>query len=166
MAAVTRSGTGAFSTVASATTTGTPARVPGVPGIVWISDLGRNHLTLSWDPPGNDGGAPITGYQYVVSLPCEDGSESSCGFGDAIDTGATSVTMRNLNRNGTYNFRVRAMNAVDGSGWSCDSFAFIRPSTPARVIVSPTTLNVNEGGSATYNVRLSTQPTRPINVLL
>ena len=168
VAAVTGTGTGAFSSVASATTAGTPARVPGVPRIVWISDLGRDHLTLSWDPPGSDGGAPITGYQYAVSRPCEDGSEASCGFGGAIDTGATSVTLRNLKANGAYYFRVRAMNAVGGSGWSRDAYtlAFIRPSSPARVIVSPTTLNVDEGGSATYNVRLSTSPTRPVQVYL
>ena len=36
--------------------------VPGAPGIPDVSDVLAESMTVSWTPPTNDGGSPITGY--------------------------------------------------------------------------------------------------------
>ena len=67
---------------------------------------GDQQVTLRWRAPTNDGGEPITHYEYE-----QDGS------GTWISTGgtATSHTVTGLNNGQTYMFRVRAVNAL-GSG--------------------------------------------------
>ena len=63
-------------------------------------------MTLRWRAPTNDGGEPITHYEYE-----QDGS------GTWISTGSTdtSHTVTGLNNGQTYTFRVRAVNAL-GNG--------------------------------------------------
>ena len=63
-------------------------------------------MTLRWRAPTNDGGEPITHYEYELD-----------GSGTWISTGstATSHTVTGLNNGQTYTFRVRAVNAL-GNG--------------------------------------------------
>ena len=35
---------------------------PGPPGNLKATDWDKDHVDLAWEPPKNDGGAPITGY--------------------------------------------------------------------------------------------------------
>ena len=35
---------------------------PGPPGRPEITDYDKNHVDLKWEPPKNDGGAPVTKY--------------------------------------------------------------------------------------------------------
>ena len=67
---------------------------------------GDQQVTLRWRAPTNDGGEPITHYEYE-----QDGS------GTWISTGSTdtSHTVRGLNNGQTYMFRVRAVNTL-GNG--------------------------------------------------
>ena len=67
---------------------------------------GDGQVTLRWRPPTNDGGEPITHYEYELD-----------GSGTWISTGstATSHTVTGLNNGQTYTFRVRAVNAL-GNG--------------------------------------------------
>ena len=67
---------------------------------------GDGQVTLRWRAPANDGGEPITHYEYE-----QDGS------GTWISTGgtATSHTVTGLNNGQTYMFRVRAVNTL-GNG--------------------------------------------------
>ncbi len=67
---------------------------------------GDQQVTLRWRAPANDGGEPITHYEYE-----QDGS------GTWISTGgtATSHTVTGLNNGQTYMFRVRAVNTL-GNG--------------------------------------------------
>ena len=76
-------------------------------------------MTLRWRAPPNDGGEPITHYEYE-----QDGS------GTWISTGgtATSHTVTGLNNGQTYMFRVRAVNAL-GSGAVVTLEATPSPST-------------------------------------
>ena len=80
---------------------------------------GDQQVTLRWRAPPNDGGEPITHYEYE-----QDGS------GTWISTGgtATSHTVRGLNNGQTYMFRVRAVNAL-GSGAVVTLEATPSPST-------------------------------------
>ena len=80
---------------------------------------GDQQVTLRWRAPTNDGGEPITHYEYE-----QDGS------GTWISTGgtATSHTVTGLNNGQTYTFRVRAVNAL-GNGAVVTLEATPSPST-------------------------------------
>ena len=39
-----------------------PPDEPGPPGNLKATDWDKDHVDLAWEPPRNDGGAPITGY--------------------------------------------------------------------------------------------------------
>ena len=67
---------------------------------------GDGQVTLRWRAPMNDGGEPITHYEYEL-----DGS----GTWISTDSTATSHTVTGLNNGQTYTFRVRAVNAL-GNG--------------------------------------------------
>ena len=159
-------GTGPFSTAVDATTLDDPAQPPGPPLLIRLSDVSRNQVTLTWDPPASDGGAPVTGYEYQVAVPCKDDPSVNCGFtGDDIKaTTGTSIRITDINTDGDYFFQVRAVNPIGESGWSRDIQTTLRPSTNGMVIVSPTTITVNEGDTVTYTVRLSTAPPHPVTV--
>ena len=80
---------------------------------------GDGQVTLRWRAPANDGGDPITHYEYE-----QDGS------GTWISTGSTdtSHTVTGLNNGQTYIFRVRAVNA-QGNGAVVTLEATPSPST-------------------------------------
>ena len=67
---------------------------------------GDGQVTLRWRAPTNDGGEPITHYEYELD-----------GSGTWISTGSTATrhTVTGLNNGQTYTFRVRAVNAL-GNG--------------------------------------------------
>ena len=171
VAAFNGAGTGPYSEAKSATTTGDPATAPGTPTLFRLSEVGRNQVTIAWDPPSDDGGAPVTGYEYEAAVPCEDDpntpeneSEYNCGFtGDDIrETTGTSARITGLSTDGDYFFQVRAVNIIGKGEWSRDIQATLRPSTSSQVQVSPTTITVNEGATVTYTIRLSTAPPHPV----
>ena len=175
VAAYNAAGTGPYSDVKSATTTGDPATPPAAPALLRFSNVGRNHVTIAWDPPEDDGGAPVTGYEYEAAVPCKDNpntpeneSEVNCGFtGDDIKaTTGTSARISGLNTDGSYDFRVRAVNLVGKGEWTSAIYAILHPSTSGQVRVSPTTITVNEGATVTYTISLSTAPPHPVQVYI
>ena len=93
--------------------------VPGSP--TGVSAVGGNALaTVSWTPPGSDGGNPITGYT-VTSSPG--------GLAVAAGAAQTSAVVNGLTNETPYTFTVTATNAA-GSGL---------PSAPSNP-VTPTAL--------------------------
>ena len=159
-------GTGAYSNVESATTTGDPATAPEPPTLLRFSAVGRNQVTLAWDPPDDDGGAPVSGYEYVVARPCPPPGTGTCSFtGDDIKaTTSTSASISGLSAKGDYQFQVRAVNPVGKGDWTWDIRATLNPSQSGLLQVSPVTVNVNEGATASYTVRLSHAPPHPVYV--
>ena len=171
VAATNGAGTGPYSEAKSATTTGDPATVPGMPMLPRLSDVSRNQVTIAWDPPEDDGGAPVSGYEYEAAVPCEDDpetpgneSEFNCGFTgqDIGETTGTSARISGLSTDGDHFFQVRAVNPVGKGEWVRNVQAILRPSSPARVVVSPTTITGNEGNTMSYTVRLSHAPPHPV----
>jgi len=67
----------------------------------------RNHVELTWKPPTDDGGSPIT--NYVVEY-CEEAAFRwlPAGEGDAVL--GTRYVVRGLTENTAYKFRVAAQN--------------------------------------------------------
>ena len=167
VAAFNGAGTGPYSDAMSATTTGDPATEPGPPTLLRLSEVSRNQVTIAWDPPDDDGGVPVSGYEYEVASPCEDAPTVNCDFNgeDITLTTATSARISGITNDGHYYFRVRAVNLIGSGEWSRASpTAVLRPSTGALVQVSPTTITVNEGATVTYTIRLSTAPPHPVEV--
>ena len=171
VAAFNSAGTGPYSDVESATTTGDPATAPKPPALLRFSSVGRSEVTIAWDPPEDNGGAPVTGYEYEAAVPCKDDpntpeneSEFNCGYtGDDIrTTTGTSARISGLTTDGSYDFRVRAVNIVGKGDWTPALYAILRPSTSAQVRVSPTTITVNEGATVTYTISLSAAPPHPV----
>ena len=168
VAAYNGAGTGPYSEAKSATTEGDPATAPSPPVLLRFSDVGRNQVTIAWDPPSEDGGAPVSGYEYEVAAPCEDNPSSNCGFGVGSEkaTTNTSVRISNLKLDGDYYFRVRAVNPVGKGEWTTELPSLLKPSLSGQVRVNPTTITVDEGDTVTYTVRLSTQPPHPAELFV
>ena len=99
VAATNGAGTGPYSNVESASTNGDPATAPKPPMLFLLSEVGRNQVTIAWDPPEDDGGAPVSGYEYEVARPCEDNPASNCGYTglDIEETTGTSARITGLN---------------------------------------------------------------------
>ena len=113
--AVNSAGQSAASNSRTATTTTT---APEAPESLRFTP-GDQQVTLRWRAPTNDGGEPITHYEYE-----QDGS------GTWISTGSTATThtVTGLNNGQTYIFRVRAVNAL-GNGAVVTLEATPSPST-------------------------------------
>ena len=114
--AVNSVGRGAESKPASAI----PATVPGAPRVLnAIPDDGK--ATLRWEPPSDNGGLPVTGYQYSLK-------EGDGRFGDWISIGQsasdkTSYEVVDLKNGVTYSFRVRAVNEAGAGEVSAEASA-------------------------------------------
>ncbi len=159
-------GAGPFSAVKSATTTGVPATAPSAPAMVRVSSVSRGRVTLEWAAPEDDGGAPLSGYEYEYSLGTDcpnDPGQYCVTYSDVTTTTGTSATITGLTTTGLYGFSVRAVNPV-GRGQAAGAQARLAPSTGDAVRVSPVSFNVDEGDSFTYTVRLATAPPHPVVV--
>ena len=142
--------------------------VPLWPENLRFSSVDRTSVTLVWDPPVDDGGTPVTSYEYRVSGPCASGADAICDIVAPTRVSGTSVRVSGLNREGDYQFEVRALNAVGAGDWSQSMQKSVGPATAGggRVILSPSRLAVPEGGQATYRVKLSRSPTQPVWVVM
>jgi DNA-binding beta-propeller fold protein YncE len=98
----------------SATVPNPPTAVTGI--------AGDGSVTVSWDPPGIDGGSPITGYTVTASP----------GGATCTTTGQTSCVVTGLANGTGYTFTVTARNAEGTSSPSSPSgtvtpTAFVEP---------------------------------------
>ncbi|XP_067613922.1 twitchin isoform X10 [Eurosta solidaginis] len=83
-----------------------PYTITGKPGLPKIEDYNERMVKLKWEPPGHDGGTPITG--YVVEK-----KEKYSPVWDEVlttDTPTPQATVVDLNEGSVYQFRVRAIN--------------------------------------------------------
>ena len=93
---------------------------------------GNGEVTLTWDPPANDGGSDITGYEYRV----DQGDWKDAGAADA-----RSVVVSDLDNLTSYTFSLRAGNAA-GPGTAATVRATPRaeltaPSIPRNLAAEP-----------------------------
>lgn len=105
--------------------TATPVTVPYAPTITGITD-GNTQLTVAFTPPA-DGGATITGYQYLVN-----NSSYTCA-GLVTDISGNTFTITGLTNGTTYQVFISAVNRI-GNGLPSNR----EPGTPATVPSAPT----------------------------
>lgn len=81
--------------------------VPEKPvGPMKIFDITKDSVTLTWKPPGNDGGAPITGY----NIEYRDVNKPTWDRAGSVDSTTLSWKQTNLLEDSEYVFRVTAVN--------------------------------------------------------
>ncbi|MYB64113.1 fibronectin type III domain-containing protein [Candidatus Poribacteria bacterium] len=92
--------------------------VPSIPQSVSASPgQSRWSVSLSWAAPSSDGGSAITGYEYQYRRYYAGTWESWSSW---QSVSSTSTTVTGLISNGTYEFRLRAVNSV-GTSSNTDS---------------------------------------------
>ncbi|WP_449281833.1 fibronectin type III domain-containing protein [Leucobacter sp.] len=127
--AVNAVGAGPATTVAA-----TPATVPGAPGIASVDDNGAGALEVAFTPPAQDGGSPITGYEYStdggLSWAAADGGSSPLTITQGSDGGA-------LDPETVYPVALRAVNGA-GAGPASSAVNTLGPVPP--VLAGPPTI--------------------------
>ncbi|MYI06342.1 MAG: hypothetical protein F4059_03190, partial [Gemmatimonadetes bacterium] len=136
VAAINSVGTGAFSTVAHATTL---ALVPGAPRNLEATAAGHTTIDLEWDAPAQTGGASITGYRIEVS---EDRRRTWRTLVRNTGSNVTRYSHRGLSPRTTRHYRVIAMNRVGRGPASNVAFA----TTDADLPGTPTGLQATADG--------------------
>ena len=154
VAATHAGGTGPFTARACATTEGAPTDLPGEPENLRIAQVGSNYVTLDWDPPSVGGEAEY--YEY----------RSNNGQAVRVTPGtATSVRVGNLAPQASYGFQVRAGNSYGPGKWSPEVYVTLHRAA-GTLVASPLDLNLDKGGSGSFNVRLKSSPEWPMFVHL
>ncbi|CAF0846330.1 unnamed protein product [Brachionus calyciflorus] len=115
-----------------------PFSLPDAPKELKLVNQSSETAVLTWEPPAQDGGAKITGYNLEMN---ECGSDDWFPVNDSLIRG-TSFTVENLKPNIGYNFRIKAKNPV---GWSAPSKQeltvvlkpeFVKPEAPGAPSVT------------------------------
>ena len=154
VSAINAIGTGPASNVATVTTSAGPPRKPT--GLMVTE--GHRAVKLDWTAPADDGGSPITGYEYTPEAVL---------LTPVVATGNTSPThiVDNLADN-NYLFVVRAVNAIGPGPWSSNADAAIGTIGPATVTIAGDG-GVTEGAAASFTLRASKpvlSSAKPLNV--
>lgn len=99
---------------------------PDAPTRVKIVDVSKGTVTLTWKPPRNDGGSPVT--HYIVERLWWDSSgeqKESWRQCNRRDIDSTTFKVEDLHDGAEYEFRVKAVNEVGAS----------RPSSTAGPVI-------------------------------
>jgi uncharacterized repeat protein (TIGR02543 family) len=163
VAAVTTIATSAQS---SSSSPATPAGVPSAPANVVATVSGAN-MTVTFDPPSDNGGSAITSY---IATPSPATAGSSCS---ATPATSTTYTCTGLTAGTNYTYTVKAVNNKGNSSDSLASTAVTavaRPSAPlnvsAVITAGTTTLSAtvsfdppaNENGSPVTSYTVTASP--------
>lgn len=116
--------------------------VPGAP-ILSANPSSATSVSLSWSPPTNDGGSPITGYKIEYS---SDASQYNILVANTGNT-QTSYTHNSLTTGKTYTYRVTAINAI-GVGNPSNTISVqphetLTPNITSAVAISPTSISIS-----------------------
>ncbi len=106
--------------------------------------VGDRSVRLNWQVPSDDGGSPITGYEYRVDT----------GPWTATGGTGTTYTVTNLNNDQEYSLSVRAVNDI-GNGAAAGPLMVTPTPVTLTIIPAPGGANITEGAAARFHVRLS-----------
>ncbi len=137
--AINSEGTSGVSNVADETTP-TGDGTPSTPRNLKPTAIGKTQIDLSWDPPGDEGNSPVTGYNIQVS---EGGGNTWTDLEANTGNTATTYEHTGLNPGTTYAYRVFAINSsVDnpepaGDHVNAMTFPLDAPDVPENLRAEP-----------------------------
>ena len=138
---------------ASGQISATPATNPGIPaGVTAVA--GNGQATISFTPPSDNGGSPITGY-IVIANP---GNITASGTG-------TSITITGLTNGTDYTFTVKAVNSVGMSEESSPSNT-VRPYRPSSGDGGSASPSVPSGGGGSSSPSVPSSPDSGVVILV
>ena len=152
MAATYAGGTGPFAARACATTEGAPTDLPGEPENLRVAQVGSNYVVLGWDKPSV--GGEVEYYEWRSNI--HDATR-------VTPSTATSVRVGGLTASEGYDFQLRARNSYGPGQWS-QSIRVALSRSGGAIESSPQDLEVEKGGSGSFNVRLKRSPDWPLMV--
>ena len=128
---------------------------PGAPTSLTATE-GHHLVKLEWTAPADNGGSPITGYEYITSASTENPvATGSTATSHIVDTVAAA--------NNVYSIRVRAVNAVGSGAWSNNVTGNLGPASVRIYGLG----GVDEGADAAFEL-LASKPvlsaSKPLNV--
>lgn len=129
----------------SAKVTATPFSLtaPGKTRNLTAALQSNGSIYLEWDAPTDDGGSPITDYEYVIDTH-DDGSWEESG---ALDSTSTDAYLWQWDAGTTYAFKIRAVNAIGTGPASDKAVVTVPPPTTPSV---PQYLSATAGNASVY----------------
>jgi len=129
--------------VATPTSSSVPPKniAPSPPTSLTATVYSGTQINLSWNPPPNNGGPPVTGYKIQYSL-------DSGSFANLVSNSGTAVTGYShggLSTGHTYTYQVFAINSIGTSNSSNTVYAI--PSQVLSAPYAPTSLTANSASS-------------------
>ncbi len=122
------------------------ATIPGPPASLTAMVTGPSTINLSWEPPVETGGSPITKYSIRVF---PDGNFNTPLFSKTTEPSVRSHTVTGLTAATRYVLTVRPENSIGSDG----SFKFVRATTAALTApAAPTGLTATASGRSTINL--------------
>lgn len=155
VAAVNEVGQGIWSQDVYAGTTGEEQYAPGPVNDFRIKSIGAGRVTLAWDPPEHDGGRPVTGYGYRMYDWCSAEEKLETLPATAREVSFTGITCDETKVMAF--FDVWPLNEI-GRG-SEEGVWLTMPNKGGTMVVSASELTISEGGTASYTIKTSKQPT-------
>jgi titin len=125
-----------------------PSRTPDAPSISAATTLHRA-ATIAWNPPGFDGGVPVTSYTVLTYV----GTDLQNGFSCTGSSTTRSCTIDGLTYGVAYNFKVSATNDR-GTGENSNTSDAITP-------IDPPTAPLNVTATSFENSRSTVSWTAP-----
>ena len=156
VAATHDNGTGPFSAEVSATTEGAATDLPSEPENLRFTAVGRNQVTLKWDPPSV--GGEVTYYERRY-----DHDDATIA---RVSGSTRQATIGGLIEGQTHDFQVRAGNSLGVGEWSPPVQANL-----GGLGIAPSPLELDfkknaqgEYGTASFRVRMNRSPKWPMSV--
>ena len=142
--------------------TNVDTEAPGMPEAPTVSELSSTSLSVAWSEPANSGPA-IT--DYDVQYRAGSAGNFTRWTHDGV---ATATTISGLAPSTEYEVQVRAISGEGMGAWSSSGTATTLAPTasPGVPIFSLSTVSVEEGSTATYQVALSVQPSGNVTLTL
>jgi titin len=107
------------------------AATPGAPGVPEFPDIKDGQIQVTWTPPEDDGGSPIT--HYVLEYRAEGAFQWTPATTKTIEE--TKFLMKKLNKEQSYDFRVAAVNRA-GQGPFSESTSPVKAAEPLCRFIS------------------------------
>ena len=136
----------------------TTPTAPGVPVLTATRGSNSQEVNLSWTTP-SDGGSAIDDYMIDFKLTSEPTNWTNFPHTPASTATSTTVTGVGLVNGLSYDFRVKAHNAVDWGNYS-DTKSAIPATTPGK----PTITGVTRNGSQTISVAFTAGDTGGLSI--